>query len=182
MSLSAARQLGRISVSLAVLFALAAAVQHARASNPPPRCASSSLSVVAPRPQGTATQMVAFVSILNRGVACRLEATASLTVTRNAAPVTSIRGNPASYRINQRIGAGTTVLFDAWWGNWCASRSGPFRAVGAVGKLRAAASYPYLPVCIGAGHVSSLRGVRYAPARGTRTRAAAAGWTAPAGA
>ena len=107
--------------------------------------------------------MVAFVSIRNRGVACLLQATASVTVTRNAARVTSIRGNPASYRISETIGTGTTMLFDAWWGNWCASRSRPFRAVAAVGTLRAGAPYPYLPVCIDARHHSSLRGVRHVP-------------------
>ena len=100
MSPAAPRQLGRLSVSLAVLVALAAAVAHARAASATPRCANSSLSVEAPGPEGTAQQMVAFVSIRNRGVACLLQATASLTVTRNAARVTSIRGNPASYRIS----------------------------------------------------------------------------------
>jgi hypothetical protein len=93
-------------------------------------------------------------------VACRLVATASLTVTRNRVRVTSIRGNPVTYRIDETVGHGTTMLFDAWWANWCATRSGAFRARGVLGRKSGWAGYRYLPVCLDASSRSSLRGVR----------------------
>jgi hypothetical protein len=99
---------------------------------------------------------VAFLSILNRGVACRLIATASLTVVRHGARVVSIRGNPVSYRINQTIAHGATMLFDAWWSNWCGSRSDAFRVRGVIGALTASGPYNVLPECLGARASSRL--------------------------
>jgi len=122
------------------------------------------VSVVLPAAQGTATQAVAFLSVRNGAAPCRLVASASLTVTRNGTRVTSIPGNPVTYRVDETIGHGTTMLFDAWWANWCATRSGTFRARGVLGTKSGWADYHYLPVCLGASFPSSLRGVRYARA------------------
>jgi hypothetical protein len=143
---------------MAVALVLPAAA--APAASAPPACAWGSLSVVLPAAQGTATQSVAFLSVRNGAAACRLVATASLTVTRNRVRVTSIRGNPVTYRIDETIGHGTTLLFDAWWANWCAARSGAFRAHGVLATLSGWAGYRYLPVCLRASSTSSLRGVR----------------------
>lgn len=71
-----------------------------------------------------------------------------------------IRGNPVSYRIDQMIGHGTTMLFDTWWMNWCASRAGALRVRGVIGALTTSAPYNVLPVCLGAGTPSRLHGVR----------------------
>jgi hypothetical protein len=162
-----ARQLLRLSAPLAILGAVGVAVQHAEASTTPAApCAESSLRVVVPRTEGTATQIVAFLSVANRGGRCQLVTSTSLIVIRNGARVASIRGNPVSYRINQTIGHGTTVLFDAWWGNWCADRSGSFRVRGVLGAMSATAPYLILPLCIGASEPSRLRGVRAPPASG----------------
>jgi hypothetical protein len=142
--------------------ALALIAVPATAATAPPACAWRSVSVVVPLTEGTATQSVAFLSVRNRAAPCRLVASASLTVTRNGATVTSIRGNPVSYRVDETIGHGTTLLFDAWWANWCTTRSGSFRAHGALGPKSGWAGYRYLPVCLGASSPSSLRGVRAA--------------------
>ena len=99
--------------------------------------------------------------VLNRGATCRLVATGSLTVIRNGIQVASIDGNPVSYRINQTIDQGTTALFDAWWGNWCGSRSGAFRVRGTLGAHTTSAPYQLLPICNSAATTSRLTGVRY---------------------
>ena len=80
---------------------------------------------------------------------------------RNGARVASIRGNPVTYRIDQMINHGTTALFDAWWTNWCMRIGTTFSVRGAIGALTASAPYNVLPVCLGAGMASRLRGVRY---------------------
>jgi hypothetical protein len=157
-----------ISAGIAVSLALALlAVQALASSTAPPACAWRSVSLVLPASQGTATQSVAFLSVRNAAVRCRLVASASLTVTRNGTRVRSIRGNPVSYRVDETIGHGTTMLFDAWWGNWCATRRGSFRARGVLGTKSGWAGYRYLPVCLGDSSPSRLRGVRSAnPAEG----------------
>ncbi len=152
-----------MSVCFAILIALVVAGQHADAANAPARCPSGSVRLVLGKPEGTATQMVAFLTAFNRGTECKLATAASLTVIRGGVRVAAIRGNPVSYRINQTINHGTTMLFDAWWANWCGSRSGAFRVRGALGALTAAAPYPYLPVCIAASEPARLRGVRDSP-------------------
>lgn len=149
-----------LGAALALSSALALAATQAPASTGPPRCANASIDLVLPQTQGTATQAVAFLSVRNRAVACRLVTTASLSVTRDGARVGAVRGNPVTYRINETIGHGTTMLFDAWWANWCATRSGSFRARGVLGTKSGWAGYRYLPVCLSASHRSSLRGVR----------------------
>jgi hypothetical protein len=151
-----------LGAGLAVSVALALLAVQALASTAPPPCAWRSVSIVLPAAQGTATQAVAFLSVRNGAAACRLVATASLTVTRNGTRVTSVRGNPVSYRVDETIGHGTALLFDAWWANWCATRRGSFRAHGVLGTKSGWAGYRYLPVCLGASSPSSLRGVRSA--------------------
>jgi hypothetical protein len=145
-----------MSIPVVILVVGVIGAQHADASNTLARCSNRSLQVVLPRTEGTATQAVAFLSILNRGVACRLIATASLTVVRHGARVVSIRGNPVSYRINQTIAHGATMLFDAWWSNWCGSRSDAFRVRGVIGALTASGPYNVLPECLGARASSRL--------------------------
>jgi hypothetical protein len=119
-----------------------------------------SLRVVLPRTEGTATQAVAFLSVSNDSRSCQLVETASLTVMRSGARITSIRGNPVSYRINETIAHGATMLFAAWWANWCASRSGIFRVRASLGMLATTGPYNVLPECLGASTPSRLRGVR----------------------
>jgi hypothetical protein len=152
----------RLGAAFAMSIAFAVLAVQAPAATVTPACAWSSLSIVLPAAQGTATQSVAFLSVRNRAAPCRLVATASLTVTRDVLRVASIRGNPVTYRIDETIAHGTTMLFDAWWGNWCATRSGTFRVRGVLGTKSGWAGYHYLPVCLGASSPSSLRGVRYA--------------------
>jgi hypothetical protein len=154
-----------MSLALAVLVAVAAAAQSAGASKRVAQCSNDLLRVIAPQTQGTAAQAVAFLSILNRGVACQLTATASLTVVRDGARVLSIHGNPVSYRISQTIAHGTSPLFDAWWSNWCGSRSG-LRVRGGVGALTASGPYHVLPVCLARSAPSRLTGVRYSTLAG----------------
>ncbi len=149
-----------LGAALALSLALALAATQARATTGPLRCANASIGLVLPKTEGTATQAVAFLSVRNRAAACRLVATASLSVTRNGARVGAVRGNPVTYRIDETIGHGTTMLFDAWWANWCATRSGSFRARGVLGTKSGWAGYHYLPVCLSASRPSSLRGVR----------------------
>ncbi len=163
MFVAVARRRWRLGVPFAIVVAIVVAGQHADAANAPARCPNGSVRLVLGKTEGTATQMVAFLSVLNRGVACQLITAASLTVMHKGVRVPAIRGNPVSYRVNQTIGHGTTMLFDAWWENWCGSRSGPFRVRGALGAQTATAPYPYLPDCIGASGPSRLRGVRTSP-------------------
>jgi hypothetical protein len=156
-----------LGAALALSSALAlAATQAPAATAPRPRCADASIRLVLPQTQGTATQAVAFLSVRNRAAACRLVATASLSVTRDGARIGAVSGNPVTYRINETIGHGMTMLFDAWWANWCATRSGSFRARGVLGRKSGWAGYRYLPVCLSASHPSSLRGVRSENAAG----------------
>jgi hypothetical protein len=152
------RYLAGLAVVIAVSAAARDGVGRAGASIALARCSTSSLHLVLPRTQGTATQAVAFLSVSNRGGSCKLIATSSLTVMHNRARVAAIRGNPVSYTIKQTIAHGTTMLFDAWWANWCASRSGLFRVRGVLGTITATAPYNVLPACLGASAPSRLRG------------------------
>lgn len=163
---AAATHRRRVGILALVAVAVVIAARQADASSAPARCSNGSLRVIVEPTQGTAAQAVAFLSVANAGGACRLLATGSLTVMRNGSRVASIRGNPVSYRIEQTINRGTTMLFDAWWANWCATRTGDFAVRGVLGALSASGPYHVLPECIGAGKPSRLHGVR-APVPGS---------------
>jgi hypothetical protein len=149
-----------VRAGIAAAVGASALMQAAAATPAAPRCAADQLRVISPQTQGTATQAVAFVSIRDRGVACRLRTTASLTVMQNGVRVQSIRGNPVRYKIVGTFDHGTWTLFDAWWSNWCGERRG-FEAQVTVGSLATSASYRVLPACLDAVSPSRLMGVRY---------------------
>jgi hypothetical protein len=123
-----------------------------------PACAAATPLVIEPSTQGTATQAVAFVSVLNNGGACRVDAIASLTVMQAGRPVRSILGNPVRETIRTTIGHGITPLFDAWWANWCGNGR-PFRALAAFGSGSASGPYHVLPECLAHTSASRLRAV-----------------------
>lgn len=125
-----------------------------------PRCATRAIHVVRQRSEGTATQAVTFVAVLNTGPACALHAAASLTVVEDGKKLSAVRGNPVTYEANWKLRRGQTLLFDAWWGNWCGGRQrSRFRARATVGKSTASAPYSVLPVCLSSRHPSDLTGV-----------------------
>jgi hypothetical protein len=127
-------------------------------------CTAATPLVIEPSTQGTATQAVAFVAVLNDGSACRVDAIATLTVTQAGRPVRSILGNPVRETIHATIGHGITTLFDAWWANWCGNRRA-FRAQATFGPGSASGPYQVLPECITRSAPSRLRPVRNTPAQ-----------------
>jgi hypothetical protein len=145
------------AVALAAAFTPAA--QTVRATHAPPRCSPAQLSLISPQTQGTATQAVAFVSLFNEGSACSVNATVTLAVVQRGTLVSSIRGNPVSYRIAGPVRHGVTALFDVWWSDWCGDRRA-FDTRAAMGSLTATAPYHVLPDCLGRNDRSRLTGVR----------------------
>jgi hypothetical protein len=139
-----------------------AAAQAAGAVHTAPPCAPRQLRLEAPVMQGTATQAVASVTIVNRGEACLLVASTTLTIRRDGARVASIISNPVRLRIDGTLYHGTTLLYNAWWSNWCGARSG-LRALATVGALAASARYRVLPVCNTRRSPSRLQGIPEPP-------------------
>jgi hypothetical protein len=143
------------ALTLAVLFA---ATQSAPATGGLPRCSLNSLRLVMEKTEGAAEQAVAFLDLVNRGAACRLSGTATMTVARNGATIGTIRNNPVTYPMNRTVAKGTTMLLNVWWMNWCGQRNGAFRVQGTLGQLSASGRFNYLPVCIHASAPSRLTG------------------------
>lgn len=152
---------GHVLAAVLSFVAVLAATQRSAVATDVAGCLRQALRVVVEKTQGTAGQSVAFLAVVNRARACRLSATASLTVARNGARIRSINGNPATLRINRSLGHGTTWLLAAWWANWCGKRSGSFSAQGVVGSLAASGPYSVLPACLDTSLPSRLRGSRY---------------------
>jgi hypothetical protein len=151
-----------VGVALAFLAVSALSLAGAVATPATPACSAATPLVIEPSTQGTATQAVAFVSVLNDGSACQVEAVATLTVVQAGRLVRSILGNPVRETIRATIRHGVTPLFDAWWANWCGNR-GPFRALATFGSGSASGPYQVLPTCIMRGARSRLQSVRYTP-------------------
>jgi hypothetical protein len=139
---------------VAILF-----TRDAAATRAAPACREGQLSLLTPQTQGSASQQVVFVGLRNSGAACRLTATASLTVAQDGLRVASILGNPVRYRIVGTFARGEVWLFDAWWSNWCGDRRA-FRARAVMGPLTATGPPRQPPPCLGAASASRLKGVR----------------------
>jgi hypothetical protein len=150
-------------VAATVAGAAVMCTQGAAATRAAPACREGQLSLVTPQTQGTASQQVVFVGLRDSGVACRLTATASLTVAQDGLRVASILGNPVRYRIVGTFARGKVWVFDAWWSNWCGDRRS-FRARAVMGTLTATGPPRQPPPCLGAASASRLKGVR----QGTR--------------
>jgi hypothetical protein len=133
--------------------------QLADAARMAPACGERQLSLVTPQTQGTASQEVVFVGLRSSGAACRLTATALLTVEQDGSRVASFLGNPLRDRIVGTFARGRTWLFDAWWSNWCGDRR-TFRARAAMGAHAATGPDRKPPPCLSAGSPSRLKGVR----------------------
>ena len=150
------------TVTLSVTgLALAAGVAGSFASaGSLPRCKTGSIHLVVERSEAAATQAVAFVAVLNTGSACLVHATASLSVVADGRKLDAVRGNPVTYAANWVLRRGRTLLFDAWWANWCGNRQkSRFRARSVFGQTTASAAYPVLPLCLSPHHPSDLTGV-----------------------
>ena len=140
----------------------AGAVAPAGAAHAAPPCTLRQLHLAAPITQGTATQAVASVTIVNRGVACLLATSTTFTVRRDGARVAAIVSNPVRLRIDGTLYRGSTLLYNAWWSNWCGARRG-LRALATVGALTSSARYRVLPVCDTRGAPSRLEGIPEPP-------------------
>ena len=139
-----------------------AAAQAAGAARTAPPCAPRQLSLEAPVTQGTAGEAVASITVVDRGVACRLATSTTLTIRRDGATVASIVGNPLRLRIDGTLYRGSTLLYNAWWSNWCGERNG-LGARAAIGALRASARYRALPACDARRSPSRLEGIPEPP-------------------
>lgn len=125
-----------------------------------PRCATRAAHVVPERTEGTATQAVAIVDVVNTGPACEARIRASLTVVRGGHKLDAVHGNPVAYESDWQLRHGRTMLFAAWWGNWCGGgHKSRFRARAAFGPSTATSVYSVLPACLSRHHPSQLTGV-----------------------
>lgn len=149
-----------VSLTGGCLAVAGAAAGSSRAISSLARCATGTIDLVPERTEGTATQAVAFVAVLNTGAACALRTAASLTVLDDGKKLDAVRGNPVTYEANWKLRHGRTLLFSAWWGNWCGGhQKSRFKARSAVGTSTVSVAYSVLPVCLSSHHPSRVTGV-----------------------
>jgi hypothetical protein len=92
-----------------------------------PVCPGATPLLIEPQTQGTSSEAVAFVTVLNGGSACHVHAVVGVAVVRGGRVVRSIRGNPVSERLGGTVRRGVTTVLGVWWSNWCGDRHA-FRA------------------------------------------------------
>lgn len=127
-----------------------------------PTCSAATPLLIEPQTQGTAGQAVVFVSVVNYGSECRVDAVATLTVTEAGQRVRSIIGNPVRERVHGAIRHGVTALFDVWWSNWC-GKERAVRALATFGSGSASGPYHVLPECLTHASASQLKPVAQFP-------------------
>ena len=119
-------------------------------------CAARSVRPLVTSLEGAATEVVAFVGVVNRGPACHLRSVFSFAVTERGR-LARVRTNPLRRWLRRDLAHGRTVLFDVWWSDWCGSqRAAQFSARVTLGRSRAFARYPLLPVCLSRAGSSRL--------------------------
>ena len=76
---------------------------------------------------------------------CRLAITVRLAIRRGAELVDSVKGNPATARVDRQLGP--APFAESWvWRNWCSHGTG-FALVASVGSATARADVPTTPRC-----------------------------------
>jgi len=150
------------ALGLLVVGTAGACVGEAVAAPAASTCSAATPLLIEPQTQGTAGQAVAFVSVVNYGSECRVDAVATLTVTEAGQRVRSIVGNSVREKVHGTIQHGVTALFDVWWSNWC-GKEREFRAVATFGSGSASGPYHVLPECLTRTSASRLKPVVQSP-------------------
>ncbi len=116
-------------------------------------CRSKDLSV-RPSGQGTATQYVVWLLVVNRGTACTDDATAAIAFDHSGSPL-PVPSNPVRFEAEWVFRHGPNTPFHIWWENWCGPRTGlAVRAT--VGPLSTVAPLVPLPECLSHNQPSLL--------------------------
>jgi hypothetical protein len=99
--------------------------------------------------QGTATQSVAFLKLIDKSRRlCLASGEAVFTVEQNGRPA-RVRNNPLSVPVRIRLLAkqSKTIFNDVWWSNWCGSRRNIDLAVRFDGSI-VHSPFSVLPGCL----------------------------------
>ena len=145
----------RALVLIAVAAAVAVAVGEGGAAGAGSTCAAARLRLSLST-QGTATQSVIVLSMLNRSAsACVVSGAVRFEVEQAGRPA-RISGNPITVRVHARlIPKRAQSVAHVWWANWCGSRRGLDVAARYDG-VTVRSRFRSLPVCLSSSRRSTL--------------------------